>query len=146
MSEVCVDGVLLTPLSVIDTPGGDVMHGMKVHDPGYEGFGEAYFSRIETSVVKGWKRHRRMTLNLMVPIGSIRFVIYDDRVSSATYRVFQEVILSTKNYQRLTVPPMLWMAFQGVGEKTNMLLNIASIWHEPSEADRREIDEIQFPW
>ena len=122
MVEVFIDGVLLTPLRVIGARGGDVMHGMKLNDPGYAGFGEAYFSLIEADVVKGWKRHREMTLNLVVPVGAVRFVIYDDRSNSVTHEQFQEVTLDRVNYKRLTVPPMVWLAFQGVSDFENILL------------------------
>ena len=39
---------LLTPLKTIDVAGGDVRHAMKRNDPGYVGFGEAYFSIVKT--------------------------------------------------------------------------------------------------
>lgn len=119
---------------------------MKSNDPGYAGFGEAYFSTIEPGTVKAWKRHRRMVLNLVVPIGSIRFVIHDDREGSPTYGEFNEVVLSKDNYYRLTISPMVWMGFQGVGKTPGLLLNIASIPHEPNEADKREIDKFDFDW
>jgi dTDP-4-dehydrorhamnose 3,5-epimerase len=139
-------GVLLTPMKIIDTPGGNVLHGIKQSDTGYEGFGEAYFSKIETGAVKGWKRHHQMILNIVVPVGTVRFIIYDDRFESPTYQSFQEVTLSTENYQRLTVPSMLWVAFQGVGESDSMLFNLASIPHNPNEVDCKLINEINFSW
>lgn len=136
----------LTSLKQISTPGGDVLHAMKSGDPGYAGFGEAYFSIIEPGAVKAWKRHREMTLNLVVPIGSIRFVIFDDRTNSPTFGVFNEVILSRKYYYRLTIPPMLWMGFQGVGTVPGMLLNVADIPHDFNEADRKNVNEFEFDW
>ena len=139
-------GILLTPLNIIDTPGGNVLHGMKKHDQGYVGFGEAYFSTVNSGAVKGWKRHRRMTLNIVVPVGAVRFVIYDDRTDSPTYEKCQEVTLSKENYLRLTVPPMLWMAFQGVSNERSILLNIADICHEPDESDQKKIEDIHFAW
>ena len=141
-----VEGVLLTPLKTIPAPGGDVKHAMKLDDPGYMGFGEAYFSSVVPGVIKGWKRHREMTLNLVVSHGQVRFVIYDDRADSLTSENFQDVTLSVDNYQRLTVPPMVWMAFQGGGEEGGMLLNIASIPHDPTESDRKSVNEIEFNW
>lgn len=141
-----IDGVHLTPLKVIDVPGGDVLHGMKSSDPDYLGFGEAYFSMIETGVIKAWKRHREMTLNLIVPIGIVYFVLYDDRKESLSNGMYQEVSLSKNNYCRLTVPPYVWLGFQGKGEGTNMLLNIANIEHVPEESDRKEINEIEYKW
>ena len=43
------------------------MHGIKKNDTGYVGFGEVYFSYINPKAVKAWKKHNRMTLNLVVP-------------------------------------------------------------------------------
>lgn len=141
-----IDGVLLMPLKVIDVSGGDVLHGMKCSDSGYLGFGEAYFSEVEPGAVKAWKRHKKMTLNLMVPLGAVRFIIFDDRKYSKSKGKYQEVILSRNNYCRMTVPPMVWMGFQGIDENTSMLLNIADIEHVPEEADRKEINEIKYEW
>ena len=87
-----------------------------------------------------------MSLNLVVPSGRIRFVVYDDRQNSGSYGRFGEIILSIDNYYRLTLPPMLWVGFQGVFEHTSMLLNIANIQHRESEAERKELNEINYVW
>ena len=137
-----INGVNLTKLKVIDVSGGDVLHAMKAFDKGYEGFGEAYFSMIEPSIVKAWKRHRKMTLNLVVPVGKVKFVIYDDRQNSESGKKFLEVILSRNNYYRLTIPPMVWIGFQGMDEYTSMLLNIADIEHTPEEANRKDCPRV----
>ncbi|MDQ1339849.1 MAG: hypothetical protein QG567_1004 [Campylobacterota bacterium] len=135
-----MDGVVLTPLKQIHHPKGDIFHGMKKSDDGFDGFGEAYFSTINQDDIKGWKKHTKMTLNLIVPVGEIEFVVYDENTKK-----FLSVKLSHKNYQRLTVMPNLWMAFRGVG-KYNMLLNLASIEHNPNEAINIEIEEIKYEW
>lgn len=141
-----IEGVIITPLKIIDVIGGDVLHAMKSSDSGYSGFGEAYFSKVDSGAIKGWKRHQVMTLNLIVPVGSIRFVIYDDRPQSVTEGMFQEIELSQQNYNRLTIPSLTWVAFQGVDANTSILLNIASIPHEPSESENKELKEITFDW
>jgi dTDP-4-dehydrorhamnose 3,5-epimerase len=139
-----IKDVLITKLDVIDTPGGSVMHGMKETSAGYTGFGEAYFSQVIKGAIKAWKRHREMTLNLIVPVGTIRFVLFDDREVSNTQ--FQEVIISKNNYCRLTVPPMIWMGFQGLSDDGSMLLNIANLEHNPHEVDKKNIEQIEFNW
>ena len=142
-----IDGVLITTLAVIDTIGGNVLHGMKYSEQGYSGFGEAYFSFVESGVVKGWKRHKEMVLNLIVPVGSINFVLFDDRPNSRSKNQFQEVTLSrNNNYCRLTVPPKIWVGFQGMDEKSSMLLNIANIEHSPDEVERIGIKAIEYVW
>ena len=138
-----IDGVIITPLDVIDTIGGDVLHGIKSTDQGYSTFGEAYFSQINQGAIKAWKRHKKMTLNLVVPVGKIRFVLFDDRDNE---RDFQEVIISKDNYCRLTIPPMVWMGFQGLSSGASTLLNIADIEHDPLEVDNRSVEQIEFNW
>jgi dTDP-4-dehydrorhamnose 3,5-epimerase len=117
---------------------------MKETSTGYAGFGEAYFSQVDRGAIKAWKRHKKMTLNLVVPVGEIRFVLFDDREVSNTK--FQEVIISKDNYCRLTVPPMIWMGLQGLSDAGSMLLNIANIEHNPYEVDKRNIEQIEFNW
>lgn len=133
-----MDGVILTPLKQIHNPKGDVFHAMKKSDVGFDGFGEAYFSTIHQGDIKGWKKHTRMTLNLVVPIGEIEFIVYNEKD-------FFTVKLSSQNYQRLTVQCGLWMAFRGVGE-SNILLNLASLEHDPTEAINQPLDAIPYAW
>jgi dTDP-4-dehydrorhamnose 3,5-epimerase len=139
-----IKDVLITKLDVIDTPGGNVMHAMKGSSTGYAGFGEAYFSQVEKGAIKAWKCHQKMTLNLVVPVGEIRFVLFDDR--EVTNNQFQEIIISKDNYCRLTVPPMVWIGFQGLANDGSMLLNIANVEHDPDEVDREEIAKINYDW
>ena len=133
-----MDGIILTPLQKIHHPKGDLFHAMKASDVGYEGFGEAYFSNVLQDEIKGWKQHTEMTLNLIVAIGEIRFVIYDGRT-------FVSVTLSINNYQRLSISPGLWVAFKGL-RASNMLLNLASIEHMPSESNNIPLDGFAYDW
>ena len=135
-----MDGIIITPLKQIYNPKGDIFHAMKKSDNGYDGFGEAYFSTIHNGDIKGWKKHTKMTLNLIVPVGEIEFVVYDD-----TKKEFFNIKLSQKNYQRLTVSPHLWMAFRGLAQNS-ILLNLASIEHDPLESINKEIREISYEW
>ena len=141
---IMIKDVVITNLNIINTPGGDVMHAMKKTDNGFKSFGEAYFTNIKKGAIKGWKRHKKMTLNLIVPIGKIRFVLFDDRLLSD--KKFQEIIISKDNYCRLTVPPMIWLGFQGNSEGNSLLLNIASIVHNPKEMEKQNIEQIKFDW
>ena len=141
-----IDQVMLTPLRIIPGDSGNVMHALKMQESSFHGFGEAYFSTVDKNAVKGWKNHNKMILNLVVATGVIRFILYDDRPDSSTYKSFQETILSKENYQRLTVPPGVWMAFQGLSDGVNMLLNIASIPHDPLEVQTLPIQNEKIPY
>jgi dTDP-4-dehydrorhamnose 3,5-epimerase len=141
-----ISEITLTPLRIIPGSSGDVMHALKQHENSFHGFGEAYFSIVQHQAVKGWKKHHRMILNLIVPSGAIRFVLYDDRPESKDFKTIREFVLSKENYQRLTVPAGVWMAFQGVSDQLNMLLNIASIPHDPTEAETLPLRNEIIPY
>lgn len=139
-------GVESTPLKIIDVGAGNVMHALKSQESSFHGFGEAYFSTVLKDHVKGWKNHRQMILNIIVPVGSIQFVLYDGRKESLTHKTILEIVLGPASYQRLTVPPGVWMAFKGLSDGTNMLLNIASIPHDPTEAENLPLQNDIIPY
>ena len=140
MGSVSVDQILITPLKRIQVAGGDVLHGMKCSDLGYADFGEAYFSIIEAGAIKAWKRHLRMTLNFVVPLGAVFFVFMDEE------GLIREELAGEKRYVRLTVPPGIWFGFKGIGRRESMVLNIASIPHDPDEVERLPLSNIDYGW
>ena len=146
MGKINIDGVILTPLKKILHPKGDILHGMKKDDNGYVGFGEVYFSMIKYDEIKGWNRHKEMTLNLVVPMGSVTFIIYDDREKNRSNGTFLKVELSPSTYARLTVPPGLWLAFKGNDANTSLILNIASMAHNPDEIEKLDLNKIPYNW
>ena len=88
MGSSLIDGVVITPLKDIATNNGSVLHAMRKSDDGFHGFGEAYFSIVNYRAIRGWKRHQNMTLNLIVPVGEIKFVLIDDGESADSSDVF----------------------------------------------------------
>jgi len=135
-----VSRIIVTPLERITVKQGDVLRFMKCSDPGFVSFGEAYFSIINYQAVKGWKRHLRMTLNLVVPFGLVRFAFIDERGSKR----FE--ISGSERYVRITVPPGIWFAFKGQGAPYSILMNIADITHDPNEIERIAIDNKNLDW
>jgi dTDP-4-dehydrorhamnose 3,5-epimerase len=133
-----VDGVILTSLKKISHPNGDIFHAMKASDKNFFGFGEAYFTSVKQDKIKGWKKHAEMTLNLIVVVGEVQFVVHD-------HKGFFNVILSKNNYQRLTIAPGLWVAFKGLS-KENIILNISNIEHNPKESTNLDLNSFNFKW
>jgi dTDP-4-dehydrorhamnose 3,5-epimerase len=148
MDIINIEGLYITPLKQIKHVKGDILHCIKKGDPGFVDFGEAYFSSIRRGDIKAWKRHSIMTLNLIVPEGEVKFVLYDDRKGSKTFGAFQELILSKNNYKRLTVPPNIWVGFQGIGSDLNLVLNVADIQHDPNEQENITVEDsiIVYNW
>jgi len=104
--------------------------------------GEVYFSYIDPKAVKAWKKHNRMTLNLVVPLGKVRFV-FCDPLSEGHYRVED---VGEGNYVRLTVPPGIWFGFQGIALQPSLVTNIADLQHDSAEVERQAVLSFDYQW
>lgn len=141
-----IDGVIINSLKQIPDERGKVMHMLRDDSEGFVGFGEIYFSCVYPEAIKGWHIHKKMTLNYAVPQGAIKFVLYDDRSESPTKGEVQEIFLGLDNYCLVTVPPMIWTGFKGIGTATAIVANCASIAHDPDEIDRRDPFDPYIPY
>ena len=50
------------------------MHMLRADDPHFIQFGEIYFTTVYEGVVKGWHKHREMTLNYACVFGRVKLV------------------------------------------------------------------------
>lgn len=143
-----IEGVTVTPLRQIFDERGRVMHMLREDSPAFERFGEIYFSCTHPGAIKAWHLHKRMTLNYAVVFGEIKFVLYDDRPGSSTRGQIQEFFLSPENYHLITVPPLIWNGFKGIGDKSAIVANCATLPHDPDELERRPPfdDSIPYDW
>lgn len=141
-----IDGVVVTPLRQIFDERGKVMHMLREDSPVFSRFGEIYFSCTHPGAIKAWHRHRKMTLNYAAVHGEIKFVLYDDRPDSPTRGEVQEFFISPENYQLVTVPPMIWNGFKGIGLKDAIVANCATLPHDPDEIDRLPPTDPGIPY
>lgn len=143
-----IDGVRISPLKQIPDERGKVMHMLRADDPGFERFGEIYFSTVYPGVIKGWHLHSRMTINYAVPFGAIKLVLFDDRDGSATTGELQEIFLGDANYALVTVPPFVWNGFKGIASPYSVVANCATIPHDPTEITRLDpfSPKIKYDW
>lgn len=148
MSNPIIEGVKVTPLRQIPDERGKIMHMLRSDASHFVGFGEIYFSCVYPSAIKAWHIHSDMTLNYSVPIGHIKFVLYDDRPESPSRGKLMELFPGESNYVLITVPPRVWNGFKGIGDKMAMVANCASIPHRPDEISRKDpfTKEIPYDW
>ncbi len=143
-----IHDVIVTPLRRIPDERGAVFHMLREDSPVFERFGEMYFSLVYPGVVKGWHVHREMTLNYAVPVGMIKLVCYDDREGSPSHGVVQETHLGELNYALVTIPPLVWNGFKGVGTQPALVANCATTPHHPGEIERMDpfTNDIPYDW
>lgn len=141
-----IDGVEINQLDIIPDERGLILKMIRNDDPFFQDFGEIYFSAIYPDVVKGWHIHTKMTLNYAVISGSIKLVLYDDREGSPTRGEVQEIYLGRENYKLVTIPPMIWNGFKGIGTEPAIVANCSTIPHDPDEIERMDPFENEIPY
>jgi dTDP-4-dehydrorhamnose 3,5-epimerase len=141
-----IEGVQILPLRRIPDERGTVMHMLRRTDPHFQQFGEIYFSTIYRDVIKGWHRHRDMSLNYACVFGRIKLVLFDDRDGSATRGKLQEVFLGPDNYSLAIVPPGIWNGFKGLNDPCAIVANCATHPHDPTRSDRLDPFDNHIPY
>jgi dTDP-4-dehydrorhamnose 3,5-epimerase len=143
-----IHDVRVTPLRRIPDERGAIFHMLRSDAPGFQGFGEIYFSMVYPGAVKGWHIHRRMTLNYAVPVGMVKLVCYDDRPDSPSRGVIQELHVGELQYVLVTIPPDVWNGFKGVGTTPALVANCATEPHDPDEIERLDPigGRIPYDW
>lgn len=143
-----IDGVVIKKLNRIPDERGCIYHMLKKEDPGFNGFGEIYFSTVYPGVIKGWHLHKEMELNYAVIYGNIKLVLYDERKDSATKGNLMEIFMGNINYLLVKIPSLVWNGFKGIGITEAIVANCTTLSHRPNEIERLDplSSKIPYDW
>jgi dTDP-4-dehydrorhamnose 3,5-epimerase len=143
-----IDGLTVRELRRIPDERGAVFHMLREDSPGFERFGEIYFSLVHPGAIKAWHLHKLMTLNYAVPSGMVKLVCYDDREGSPTKGNVAELFIGELNYVLVTIPPLVWNGFKGYGDSSALIANCATVPHTPDEIVRADpfTPDIPYDW
>jgi dTDP-4-dehydrorhamnose 3,5-epimerase len=143
-----INGVQVIPLARIPDERGTIFHMLKCTDPHFRQFGEIYFSTIYPGVIKGWHKHREMTLNYACIDGRIKLVLFDDREASPTKGELMVIFLGPDNYSLVIIPPEVWNGFKGMSAPHAIIANCCTHAHDPSNSERMDpfSNRIPYSW
>lgn len=144
--NVVIEGAKVIPLRRIPDERGTIYHMLKCTDPHFIHFGEIYFSTVYPGVVKGWHKHREMTLNYACVFGRVKVVLYDDRENSPTRGELMEIFLGPDNYSLVIIPPELWNGLKGMSEPYAIVANCCTHPHDPSFSTRLDPFKNHIPY
>ena len=109
---------------------GSVLHGMKCNDSESFGIREVYFSTVNYGFYKGWKKHQKMVLNLIVIEGEILFYLADSEFTE-----FKEIIICKNDLKRITIMPNQWLSFTSLVQPSSTIMNIANLTNKEDITD-----------
>jgi dTDP-4-dehydrorhamnose 3,5-epimerase len=135
----------IVPLRRIPDERGTIHHMLRRDDPHFIEFGEIYFTSIYRDVVKGWHRHRDMTLNYACIVGRVKLVLYDDRADSPSRGALVECFPGVDDYSLFVIPPGIWTGFKGMAD-LSMVANCATHPHDPARTERLDPHDPAIPY
>jgi len=141
-----IEGIKITPLKIISDDRGSVMHMLRNDSEVFDKFGEIYFSTIFKDKIKAWHLHKEATLNYACVFGEVKLALLDDRKGSSTFGEYQELLLSLKNYNLITIPPNIWNGFKGCNDEFSIIANCLNLPHNESEMVRLDINDNRFKY
>ena len=133
-----MDSYKLNNIIIKDNNAGDVIKFISSKSKYFDKFGEVYFSEIKYKMIKGWKLHKKMKMNICVPAGEVKFVLFSNEK-------FEEIILN-KNSFILTIYPSTWFAFQGLSKNLNLVTNFSNILHSDNESVTKPLNQFNYEW
>ena len=136
--------VKITKLKIISDDRGKVMHMLRTDSPAFKEFGEIYFSTIYQGKIKGWHLHKESSLNYVCIKGKVRLTLFDDRPGSKSKNEIQEIILSPREYNLITIPPNIWNGFKGLDKDESIIANCLTLPHNEKEMVRKSPDDRYF--
>jgi len=141
-----IQDVIIYPLKVFSDNRGKVMHMLRKDVPFFNQFGEVYFSYINPDIVKGWKKHLKLTQHFAVPIGNIDLVMYDARKDSLTKDMIQKVSIGIDSYQLVRIPPMVCYSFKSKGNQGALIANCTDLPYDAEEVINIELGDESIPY
>ena len=91
---------------------------------------------IRPGVAKGWVVHRRQDDRNFLAQGRVKWVLYDDRPESPTYREIQELYVGEYSRQLVVIPRGVFHAVQNVGEVEAIIVDMPSVRYNHEDPDK----------
>lgn len=145
-----IEGVKTKKLKVIPDERGWLMEILRCDEEIFKGFGQVYLTTVYPGVVKAWHYHKKQVDNFTCVKGMVKVVLYDAREDSPTYKEINEFFIGEKNPLLISVPPLVYHGFKGIGEETAYIINIPTQPYNYKEPDEYRLPpdtkDIPYDW
>ena len=139
MDRVSLDNIRVEKYNTVKNKKGIILKILSSKQSSLKFYKDLYFSFIKFNKIKGWKKHTKMTMTLIVPVGKVKFVFYNEDK-------FRTIIIGDNKYYKIIVPPNIWFAFKGISRGKNVILNLANLKHNDKEIIRERNNKIKYDW
>lgn len=136
--ETYIDGVRFRPSPVHIDERGELCEifssAWGIHEE--QAIPYAYSVMIRPGRVKGWAKHLLQDDRQFPIVGTIMYVLYDDRPESPTHTKIQRISLSDRRRGLLVIPPGVYHAVHNIGLNEAFLVNLPSKPYNHASPDK----------
>lgn len=130
-----IDGVLIVSVKTIPDERGMVMK----FPPAPFVVNDTYATTVRHGAIKAWHGYKTKSILWTVVSGLVKLVLVDQRISSKTTDVVDEMYLGEGNMCSVLVPPGVYNGFKGISNTDAVVVVQADepygqIWRVPFEA------------
>ncbi len=144
-----IEGVEIKELVMHKDERGFFCELIRSSDSFFQGkFGQLSHSMSRQGVFKAWHLHRKQTEWMYVAVGNIKFVLYDMRQESKTYKELVEMLVGEKfGHKVIKVPPGIAHGYKIIDGPMHIFY-VASREYDPSDDIKIPHDEpsIGYDW
>jgi len=132
-----IEGVVIRPVRTLVDRRGEVA---EVYNPAWGISGEpmvyAYQATIRPGAMKGWIVHRKQDDRIYTCLGVQRWVLFDDRKDSPTYKMINQFTFSERNRGFMIIPMGVYHAVQNVGDTEALFINLPTQPYNHADPDK----------
>jgi len=96
----------------------------------------AYQATVRPGEIKGWVMHKIQTDRIFVSLGVQRWIFFDDRRKSKTYKMINSFTFGERQRALLIIPTGIFHAVQNVGATEAMFLNLPTHPYNHADPDK----------
>jgi dTDP-4-dehydrorhamnose 3,5-epimerase len=135
--EQRIEGVVVNYRPLIADKRGEII---EVYNPAW-GLHAAplvyvYQSTLRPKAIKGWVVHEKQDDRIFVSSGVLRWVLFDNRRESPTYKLLNQFVFSDRNRALLVIPAGVIHAVQNIGETEALFINMPTRPYSHSDPDK----------
>jgi dTDP-4-dehydrorhamnose 3,5-epimerase len=91
---------------------------------------------VRPGMAKGWVVHRKQDDRNFLARGRVKWVLYDDREDSPTYKMVTEMQLSEFNRGLMIIPHGVFHAVQNIGDEEALIIDMPSVSYDHHNPDK----------
>jgi dTDP-4-dehydrorhamnose 3,5-epimerase len=95
-----------------------------------------YEFTIRPGTAKGWVVHYQQDDRIFLSRGAVKFVLYDDRPHSPTYKMINEIVVTEQNRALIAYPHGIFHAIANIGIGDALLFNLPTRPYNHADPDK----------